>query len=214
MIQQQNPQHEYASYQWVARDVAARLAKRFDRSYEELLDVAEFALVVELYQRQQFKSGKGTKLSSWLWRVVYYYLLEVVVRGKHPRQNDLAERNRREILECDRTQSRAAVDVQTDGMGTDAATSYSRLMEDSTGEGPADRHHWLDNLLRELSEEGRVLVQTIVEAPEEIAHEFMPHRGRPSTKRQMMAVRSYLVDRLDWDWRTFHRAYREVEACL
>lgn len=197
---QENKHHEFETYQWVARDVASRLSKRFDRPYEELLDVAEFALIIELYHRRKFQEQKGTKLSSWLWRVVYFYLLEVITRGKHPRQDDLSETPATEIP-LTNYQSNKGGEVETN------EESHEELE-------PVFRPHWLDNLLQELSEEGRVLVRTIVEAPEEIAHEFMPHRGRPSTKRQMTAVRSYLVDRLDWDWRTFHRAYREVEACL
>ena len=201
----------FEEFEWVARDVASHVSKRFDRVYEDMLDIAVFALVVELFDRRGYDPTKHTKLSSWLWRVVYYYLLEVCTRGKHPRQDDIREQPLRETTFTDRQRSKDTLDIN---LGENPNSAFARIYGDDPTD-PEDRHHWLDNLLQEISEEARALVHTIVEAPAEIAHEFLDHRrGRPNTNRQREAVHAYLVNELDWSHAKFFRAWREVEACL
>ena len=201
----------FEEYRWVARDVASHMSKTFDRDYYEMLDIAEFALVMELYDRDGYDPTKNTTLSGWLWKVVSYYLLEVCTRGKHPRQAGIREADMRQSTFTDLERTRDTLDID---LGNTPAGAFSRLCRSSPTD-PEDRPHWLDDLMSEISEEAQALVHTIVEAPTEIAHEFLDgRRGRPNVSRQREAIHAYLVNELDWTHQQFFRAWREVEACL
>lgn len=69
---------------------------------------------------------------------------------------------------------------------------------------------WIKKLIAELSEEARVLVNTIIESPEELYHAVKPSRP----VRSKTALKNYLIDVMDWDSHKFERIFTEVAKCL
>lgn len=91
---------------------------------------------------------------------------------------------------------------------------FSPITQETDGEEVMDTRpqprDWKADLLRELSEEGRCLVQVVIEAPEEIADELtVSTRGRARR-----AVQRYLIDELDWNAKQVQQVWAEVQACL
>lgn len=75
--------------------------------------------------------------------------------------------------------------------------------------GHAHRSSWLDNLLRELGEEGRALLSIILEAPGEL-EETLSYRAPVRSRR---AVREYLEEQ-EWSEDEIEYAWTEVAAAL
>lgn len=185
----------FNKHRWIAEDVAARICRNPDRGpssrpHYEVLDTAIFALTMALFDDDGYDPKKGS-YHTWLWQKVYWYLKEVYTRGKHPHQA---------LREFHVRERHLSTTIQ-DGQESDAK------MEEPTA--PTS---WYQSLLAEVSEEGAVLLQTIVEAPEEIIDEL--HTNRRTVEARRETVRSYLIDVLDWDYAKLNRAWQEVEACV
>lgn len=179
----------FLKFRWISKTLAGKFSQRYKKTYEEVLDHADFALALELFDRQNYDPAKGS-LRNWLWQTVHWHLTQIYTRGWHPRLKGIREFRHTE-------------------------TSINEVDWKRMGTYPRTKKNWLETLLQEVSEEGAVLIDTILTAPGEIIDEFNPRKiGRPSHRRRKEAVKSYLIDVLDWDYRKFHRAWREVEACL
>jgi len=81
---------------------------------------------------------------------------------------------------------------------------------------------WLSVLLKELSEEGKALVNIVCEAPGELAHVlwFLPKKGsvvgpKPmwAPKKQRRKLKQYLRDNR-WSEEKIERAWEEVQKCI
>lgn len=72
------------------------------------------------------------------------------------------------------------------------------------------RSCFIESFLSELSEEARVFVRTLVEAPEEL-RDVVKH-SRPVSS--MRALEAYMIDMLDWTRKDVERVCSEVQACL
>jgi hypothetical protein len=69
---------------------------------------------------------------------------------------------------------------------------------------------WLDKVMEEMSEEGKHLIRITLLAPEELAELI-----NVKTKvRSQKAIRSYLINELDWPVEKVDRAWAEVQEAL
>lgn len=69
---------------------------------------------------------------------------------------------------------------------------------------------WLDNLFDEISEEAQTLIGVLLEAPEELSNVVSPTTPR----RTERAVRSYMIDAMDWTRKEYRRTHKEIERHL
>ena len=86
----------------------------------------------------------------------------------------------------------------------------SVIMEEGREPEHRGAKHWLNSLLEELSEEAELVVQTILEAPEELQDVISP----TSPVRSLRAVESYMVDAVGWSFGRFQRVEREIVQTL
>ena len=69
---------------------------------------------------------------------------------------------------------------------------------------------WIDSLMEEIGEEARELVQTILEAPDELREVMSPTSPYKSNK----AIESYMIDVLDWTRKDLLSARQEIISHL
>jgi hypothetical protein len=72
------------------------------------------------------------------------------------------------------------------------------------------RETFLDRLRRNLGEDAREVVSTLLFGPVEFLEELFPGNRRPRPER----VRAELASGLDWQAERFDAAWQEVEAAL
>ena len=82
--------------------------------------------------------------------------------------------------------------------------------EDEVQFEPEDKPNWTDELLKEVGEEARHLLKTIVDAPAEILDLMAPSLCAKARD----AVKCYLIDEMDWEKKQFQNAWKEIEVCL
>lgn len=73
------------------------------------------------------------------------------------------------------------------------------------------RTGWFEGIARDLGEDARVLVETIVAAPSEIAADLVPRRWRG---RAAGSVKSYMQSKMGWSPARLAAAWNEVELSL
>jgi hypothetical protein len=71
------------------------------------------------------------------------------------------------------------------------------------------KQNWLERLIRDLGEDARAIVQTLLDAPREIAEDLSPRRP----KRAAAALRQFLVAH-GWGDDKINNAWQEVSQCL
>lgn len=74
---------------------------------------------------------------------------------------------------------------------------------------PAAKTHWYDNFVRDLSEDARIIITTIFNAPAEIAEDIcVAHRGkaRHAIRREM--------EQRGWPEERVENAWMEIRSCL
>lgn len=86
---------------------------------------------------------------------------------------------------------------------------FSCLEKEEQIERPSEKS-WLSKLLQEVSEEGRILIHTIVYAPDEILEEMAPK----TRARARKAVREWLIDVKNWKEEVLQRTWNEVSVAI
>lgn len=196
----------FKKFRWIAKDIARRTFRHYGKTYREVLGNAEFALVMILNEPSTFDPGRNVSIKTWLWRKVYWYIKEVYVRGRHPHHTDLREFRAGEIpFSCWDKEWLGNGDEETSG-----SCEIRKVLEERLVVKP----NWFQNLLQEVSEEGQVLLRTVVEAPKEVLAELYPKRRTPDIENRRQVIKAYLVDVLDWDHSKLDRAWKEVQECL
>ena len=69
---------------------------------------------------------------------------------------------------------------------------------------------WVKGFLAEVSEETRHLIRVFFEAPEELYEAVRPNQPKTAQK----ALRTYMIDALDWSQDKVEQAFREISHCL
>lgn len=216
--------HSEKERQWkqfinLARSIAGKIAHKYCRPYSDMLDVAEYALALTLWDEALWAEDewdpKRAGLSTFIYSRVYFHLLNVVTRGIHP-----SPRGKLKVRLRERWLRESPV--------KDINSVVGRRM----GEGSSK--NWLAQLLAELSEEGCALVGIILEAPEEVMNgiqsylidelDWSSERIESTEKNGELfaltpgvarnAVKDYLIDELDWTRADVSRVWREVKECL
>lgn len=72
------------------------------------------------------------------------------------------------------------------------------------------RTGWLEGLMRDLGEDARALVETILQAPTEIAADLAPRTRR----RGRAAIHRYMEEKQGWSPTRIATAWQEVEVAL
>lgn len=134
----------YFQFLPMARKVAGKLSRAHSRDYEEIADIAEYVLALEVFGDERIDKSKSG-WSTYLYYRIYWFLKEVITRGRYPRTDEITDVDPRQCVE----------DLQE---------------RDTT----PTRSSWIDDLRQELSEEGAALLRIICEAPEELKAGISP----------------------------------------
>ena len=169
----------------MARKIAGGFSQQQSRySYEELEDIATYVLILNIYEvnTDERKSKFNEKKGKWSTYLYYriYWSLKEVTT-RGDYQGGIKDWCDREVVK----------DLQEKEIVN-------------------EKHSWLDNLRRELSEEGSALLRILLEAPEELKAGISPKA--PARSKSML--HDYLVDVLDWDDYKFQLAWEELEMAI
>lgn len=171
----------FYKYEKMGYKVAKRFSDRFGVPYQPLADESLFILVRYVAEEWDFDfKNHKGSESTWMYQVFYWQLMNVIL-GK---SKDF-KTNKNEV-------------------------PFSTLAPDGRIKEPPAREDWLGKLFAEISEEARALVNTVIDAPAEIADVMVPR----TCGRAREAVRQYLIDEKDWSNHRLDKAWAEVQSCL
>lgn len=207
---------EFERYRNLARKIASKFADEYNQPYLKMVEVAEYALAMELFGRRKYDAGHDTKKSTWLYAVVYFHMKQVCTRGLHPCPAYEGMKEKVHVREWWQ-------DVPFSCVRFNRGDAEEREFDP-----PAEDMPRMRRILQELSEEAQALVGIILEIPGEIAVSLRGKKVNGRTqidhfklddtirnrKKAEMVIKAYLIDELDWPRAQVDRAWKEVQASL
>lgn len=186
----------FVQYRQVAYKLAHKYANRFRKPHEDLIDAAESSLAMlavhwnDETHRHYYRPDKCPPI-SWVYMIVSWELLDYCNdRRKTPIPFSVLDR--------------------TEKGGESINKEKAAQLATKPG--------WLEGLLRELGEDARTVVQTILFAPAEIVEAIKPTRrekvGSLRWEQTEETVWNFLSDYHGWSERRIALAWAEVEQSL
>jgi len=74
----------WESHQALAVKLASQFAAHYEMPHSELVIEANAILTDELFVRQKYDSTKGASITSWLYKILYWKLLDYCSRNRDP----------------------------------------------------------------------------------------------------------------------------------
>lgn len=195
-VEDMKKEAEFLLYRDLARSLAGKFSRQYHKAYVDLVEVAEYALCLELFGRRGFDKKAGTKKSTWLYTVIYFHLTQVCTRGLHP---------------CPRYEGSMQVHIRE----WVPETPFSCLStDDQSSIDPEEKSNMVTELLSELSAEARALVQIVLQAPGDLANVITSRDSQRALRMTREAIRVHLIDEFDWTTEMVDRAWAEVEHAM
>lgn len=193
LVSDKRMEKEFKRYQNIARKLASKFSHEYRKPYHQMVEVAEYALALELFGRMLFDKNHGAKKSSWLYTVIFFHLKQVCTRGVHP---------------CPKYPGSMQVRIRE---WVPEIPFSSLKKEDLESIDPEQKPSMVSKLFSDLGEEARLMVRTVLEAPNELKELITTGRGVRAARE---AVRTYMIDELDWTTDEVDKIWSEIQEGL